>query len=218
MNKVKKKNDNKKKKKKGGEGEGLGAKSTGYRRQAEVEALHARQVGRRHQGGYIYTRRKGRRPFGSERSLPVPTCRKSLVEKWQTRWRGEQTGRSTYRQILELATRMNRKHGEFGFYLAQVLSGHGCFNAYLRRFKKRDEEMCRYCDTPVDSDPRTWELAAPTIDASNSLCLPHSTNLWQSSEEEAMSWWGLWWGPPAPTFWDHCLWIMRSTHSSSAHS
>ena len=19
-----------------------------------------------------------------------------------------------------------------------------------------------------------------------------------------MSWWGLWWGPPAPTFWDHC--------------
>ena len=41
------------------------------------------------------------------------------------------------------------------------------------------------------SDPRTWELAAPTIDASSSLCLPHSTNLWQSSEEEAMSWWGL---------------------------
>ena len=38
------------------------------------------------------------------------------------------------------------------------------------------------------SDPRTWELAAPTIDASSSLCLPHSTNLWQSSEEEAMSW------------------------------
>ena len=55
------------------------------------------------------------------------------------------------------------------------------------------------------SDPRTWELAVPTIDASSSLCLPHSTNLWQSSEEEAMSWWDLWWGPPAPTFWDHWL-------------
>ena len=59
------------------------------------------------------------------------------------------------------------------------------------------------------SDPRTWELAAPTIDISSSLCLLHSTNLWQSSEEEAMSWWGLWWGPPAPTFWDH--WITRVT-------
>ena len=55
------------------------------------------------------------------------------------------------------------------------------------------------------SDPRTWELAAPSIDATSSLCLPHSTNVWQSSEKEAMSWWGLWWGPPAPTFWDHCL-------------
>ena len=28
------------------------------------------------------------------------------------------------------------------------------------------------------SDPRTWELAAPTIDALSSLCLPYSTNLW----------------------------------------
>ena len=62
------------------------------------------------------------------------------------------------------------------------------------------------------SDPRTWELAAPTIDASSSLCLPHSTNLWQSSEEEAMSWWGLWWEPPAPTFWDH--WLEQSLTNS----
>ena len=35
--------------------------------------------------------------------------------------------------------------------LAQAISGHGCFNAYLRRFKKRDEEMCCYCDFPVDN-------------------------------------------------------------------
>ena len=27
----------------------------------------------------------------------------------------------------------------------------GCFNAYLKRFKKRDEEMCYYCDSPVDN-------------------------------------------------------------------
>ena len=31
--------------------------------------------------------------------------------------------------------------------MAQALLGHGCFNAYLRHFKKRDEEMCCYCDT-----------------------------------------------------------------------
>ena len=42
--------------------------------------------------------------------------RRRLVEKWQMRWHGEQTGRWTYRLILELATWLDRKHGEFGFY------------------------------------------------------------------------------------------------------
>ena len=76
-------------------------------------------------------------------------CR--LVEKWQIRWHGDQTGRWTYHLIPELATWLKRKHREVGFYLAQGLSGHGCFNAYLRRFKKRDEEMCCYCDFPVNT-------------------------------------------------------------------
>ena len=66
--------------------------------------------------------------------------------------------------------------------------------------------------SPCRSDPRTWELAAPTTDASRSLCLPYSTNLWQSSEEEAMRWWGLWWGPPAPTFWGHACRPSRAPH------
>ena len=35
--------------------------------------------------------------------------------------------------------------------MAQALSGHGCFNAYLRNFKKRDEEMCCYCDFTLDN-------------------------------------------------------------------
>ena len=34
------------------------------------------------------------------------------------RWLGEQTGRWTYRLILEFATWLNRKHGELGFCLA----------------------------------------------------------------------------------------------------
>ena len=65
------------------------------------------------------------------------------------RWHGQQTGKWTYRLIPELAIRLNRKYGEVGFYLAQALSGHVCFNAYLKRFKKRNEEMCYYCDSPV---------------------------------------------------------------------
>ena len=71
--------------------------------------------------------------------------------KEATRWHGDQFGRWTYRLILELATWLHRKHGKVSFYLAQALSDHGCFNAYPRRFKKRDEEMCRYCVTSVDN-------------------------------------------------------------------
>ena len=60
--------------------------------------------------------------------------RRKLVEIWQTRWHGEQTGRWTYRLIPELANWLYRKYGEVSFYLAQALSGHGCFNACLKRF------------------------------------------------------------------------------------
>ena len=67
------------------------------------------------------------------------------------RWHDEQIGRLTYRLIPELATWLNRKHGKVGFYLAQALSGHGCFNTCLKRFKKRHEEMCYYCESPVDN-------------------------------------------------------------------
>ena len=68
--------------------------------------------------------------------------RRRLVEEWQTRWHGYQSGRWSYRLISEFATWLDRKHGQVGFNLAQALSGHGCFNAYLKRFKKRDDESC----------------------------------------------------------------------------
>ena len=86
--------------------------------------------------------------------------RRRLVEKWQTRWHGEQTGRWTHRLIPELTTWLDRKHGQVGFYLAQALSGHGCFNSYLKRFKKRDDESCSYCGSLVDNAEHTLFVCA----------------------------------------------------------
>ena len=54
--------------------------------------------------------------------------RRRLVEKWQTRWHGDQSGRWTHRLIPNLATWLDRKHGQVGFYPAQAFSGHGCIN------------------------------------------------------------------------------------------
>ena len=70
--------------------------------------------------------------------------RHRLVEKWQMRWHGEQTGRWSYHLIPELVTWLKWKHGEVGVYLAQALSGHGCFNAYLKRFKNIYKTLCIY--------------------------------------------------------------------------
>ena len=56
----------------------------------------------------------------------------------------------------------------------------------------------------TSSDPRTWELAAPIIDPTSSWLLPRSTAIGWLNEEGKMSSRHLWWGLPAPTFWDHC--------------
>ena len=81
--------------------------------------------------------------------------RRRLVEKRQTRWHGDQSGRWTHRLIPELATWLDRKHGQVGFHLAQALSGHGCFNAYLKRFKKRDDESCCCCGSLLENAEHT---------------------------------------------------------------
>ena len=41
--------------------------------------------------------------------------RRRLVEKWQTRWHDDQTGRWTHRLFPELTTWLDRKHGRVGF-------------------------------------------------------------------------------------------------------
>ena len=61
-----------------------------------------------------------------------------------------------------------------------------------------------------DSDPRTWELAAPIIDPTSSWLLSRSTTIGWLNEEDTMSLRHLWWGPPAPTFWDHCARIVAN--------
>ena len=86
--------------------------------------------------------------------------RRRLIEKWQTRWHGNQSGRWTHRLIPELATWLDRKHSQVGFHLAKGLSGHGCFNAYLKPFKKRDDKSCRYCGSLVDNAEHTLFVCA----------------------------------------------------------
>ena len=55
--------------------------------------------------------------------------------------------------LSNLGARHLTGYGQVGFYLAQALSSYGCFNAYLKCFKKSDDELCRYFGSPeTDED------------------------------------------------------------------
>lgn len=41
---------------------------------------------------------------------------------------------------------VDRKHGDINFHMAQFLSGHGCFQVYLKRSKKVTSDVCVYCE------------------------------------------------------------------------
>ena len=70
----------------------------------------------------------------------------------------------------------------------------------LSEYKTKDEPKSRQ-----SSDPRTRELATPTMNGPTLWLLPGSTGIVWWNEKETMSSRHLWWGLPAPTFWPHCV-------------
>ena len=81
--------------------------------------------------------------------------RKTLEEGWQERWDSETTGRWTHVLIPNISSWMNRGHGQVNFYLTQALSGHGCFRAYLKRFKRSSQSSCHFCESEMDDAEHT---------------------------------------------------------------
>lgn len=79
--------------------------------------------------------------------------RVQTVLYWQQRWTATTKGRWTHRLIPSLDLWLNRTHGEVNFYLTQLLSGHGCFRAYLHRFGHDETSVCAYgCPTCEDAE------------------------------------------------------------------
>lgn len=85
--------------------------------------------------------------FGNvDRSL----ARKETMENWQREWDGAENGHWTWRLIRNVKNWHLRNHGQVTFHLTQVLLGHGCFNAYLKRFGKLHTEVCSQCGVSPD--------------------------------------------------------------------
>lgn len=94
---------------------------------------------------------------GQETQTAKAEARARSIIKWQMEWDGSKTGRWTHGLIPKVDAWYNRKWGQTDFHITQFLSGHGCFNEYLLRFKKRNDARCMYCDNPVDDVEHTFK-------------------------------------------------------------
>lgn len=77
-------------------------------------------------------------------------ARAQLMVKWQGEWENADKGRWTHRLIPDLKKWCSRRHGEVTFHVTQVLTGHGCFGSYLRRFHLQESEACAQCGASCD--------------------------------------------------------------------
>lgn len=89
--------------------------------------------------------------IGSTPEESRTVARRNSMRQWQMQWDDSKKGRWTHRLIPQLNKWVNRSHGEVDYYLTQMLSGHGCFRSYLRRFKHDDSAECPKCPG-VDED------------------------------------------------------------------
>ncbi|KAJ0174889.1 hypothetical protein K1T71_009997 [Dendrolimus kikuchii] len=80
--------------------------------------------------------------------------RKQTIERWQKMWEEEVEESWTKQLIPDLRKRYWREFGETNYYITQVLTGHGCFQDYLRRIRKVDTETCPNCEK-VDTAAHT---------------------------------------------------------------
>ena len=87
-------------------------------------------------------------------------AREWLVEKWHQRWDSETTGWWTHTLIPKLRIWVDRTQGQMGYYLTQAMTGHGKFNAYLKRIKKRASAECTYCRCDPDDVPHSVRVFA----------------------------------------------------------
>nr|XP_041630736.1 uncharacterized protein LOC121502072 [Drosophila kikkawai] len=97
----------------------------------------------------IYAAAQDREAALQTRAESKVTARRKSFENWQNHWDSSQKGRWTHTLIPNLSSWVERSHGQVDFYLTQVISGHGYFRSYLKRFGHQTEDWCQECSSGV---------------------------------------------------------------------
>lgn len=81
----------------------------------------------------------------------VEEAKRSLLDVWQKEWDSCPEGRWTHKLIGNIEVWHSRRFGNVTFHMSQILTGHGCFSAYLKRFKIQDSDCCAQCGHSPDN-------------------------------------------------------------------
>lgn len=87
--------------------------------------------------------------------------KEETLRRWQKEWNDTRKGAWTRNLIRDLSKCCARK-GEVNYYVTQALSGHGCFNAYLKRFGLRRDARCHTCGQHDDAEHAIFYCEAGT--------------------------------------------------------
>lgn len=91
----------------------------------------------------------------------VKTVRKEEEEKMLESWKSSLRDKKLPGVLLRgsihqvFSDWITRRHGGMNYSLTQILTGHGCFNAYLERIKKLESALCTYCEGFIDDAEHT---------------------------------------------------------------
>ncbi|KAL7723066.1 hypothetical protein ACLKA6_018416, partial [Drosophila palustris] len=97
------------------------------------------------------------------------TVRDATISQWQAIWDSAPNGRWTHQLIKDLKPWLFRRHGQLNFYLAQLLTGHGCFKSYLHRFKHAADPFCEHCGQDVIEDAEHSFFECPLFERDRRL-------------------------------------------------
>ncbi|CAB0032520.1 unnamed protein product [Trichogramma brassicae] len=76
--------------------------------------------------------------------------RRETLRRWQDRWDRAPKGRWTQLLIPKIAEWVERGHGEVGYYLTQLLSGHGYFKSHSQRYDNTLSALGPACPTTIE--------------------------------------------------------------------
>lgn len=97
--------------------------------------------------------------------------RQTTVAEWKEMLRAQETqGQriiSAIRPVLE--EWVSRSWGGLTYRMTQVISGHGCFAAYLHRIGKEETRSCHHCDDPEDTAQHTLESCPAWVEEREDL-------------------------------------------------